>query len=253
MNPIHATLIAFGVLAHSVSAAFEKWTLKNGRSFHIEFIRMVQGEGQSTAEFKRLNGTTTTLKVADLIDAHASRLLSPESPSNQAPEALPGIPLLRDTIEKQKAGKSISPSDIESCRNAYDVYHQSLHARYQTDDHHLFPEPGRIEYYYYSGMMALIDPEKFGTWPTHEDYHLHIYTGLKKRADKDKDPFTLAFIILPALTAGDQQYAAEAMNTLTKQEPLLAAFVQSRLKAPWIESPAIREQIAPFLKATGLK
>jgi hypothetical protein len=239
--------------ASNAFATFEKWTLKDGRSLHLEFVRFVKTDGEQTAEFKRLDGTLTTLPLADITDAHAARIDPGRSPNPIDPTPAHDLKQLDAAIQLLREGKPIPDETRLACREIYLAFDKFLHAKDGIKEHRYFSETDRVDYYVNVARMSLIDPEKYGKWPTHDDSHLNLLNGLTKRIDRFNDPFDLFCVILPALDAGDQQYAADAMNTLLKEDPFLADLAQKRLKTSWVTGPNEQAKLGPFLKATGLK
>jgi hypothetical protein len=240
-------------ITSKASATFEKWTLQDGRSLHLEFVRFLKESATPTAEFKRLDGALTQLPLADIIDAHAARIDSDRLPHPIVPAPPHDLEQLDAAIQLLREGKPIPDEQRLKCREIYLAFDKSLHAKDNIKEHRFFSEIDRAAYYVNVAKMALIDPAKYGKWPTHDDSHINLLHGLTKLIDRTGDPFVRFCVILPALDAGDQQYAAEAMNSLIKEDPFLADLAKQRLKTSWVSTPSEQAKLGPFLKATGLK
>lgn len=75
-----------------VSAAFENWTNKEGKSVQLELVEVTGDEGAKAGVFKMRNGRNVTIKAADLAEADAKRL------AEWKPEAAAGEPSVFDEI-----------------------------------------------------------------------------------------------------------------------------------------------------------
>lgn len=68
------TLLLSVLLAGISSAAFEKWTNKDGKTAELELIKVTETGGVKSGEFRLRNGKTVTMKAGDLSEADAARL-----------------------------------------------------------------------------------------------------------------------------------------------------------------------------------
>ena len=75
------TILLSLMLAGAATAAFEKWTNKDGKTADLELVNVTESGGEKTGEFKMRNGKSVTLKVSDLAETDAKRLDEWKAPS----------------------------------------------------------------------------------------------------------------------------------------------------------------------------
>ncbi len=78
-----------------VSAEFETWTNKEGKSVELDLVNVTQSGGEAQGEFKMRNGRSATLKASDLSEADAKRLAE-WKPAAAAPVAAAATPSVFD-------------------------------------------------------------------------------------------------------------------------------------------------------------
>jgi thiol-disulfide isomerase/thioredoxin len=120
-TPIVLSIILALVLP--LSAAFEKWTNKDGKTAELELVE-VTGEGEAKAgTFKMRNGREVTIKMEDLDGDSAKRLDAWEP----APVVVPGKPSVFDEILDGNLvmldGKKLKKHDLESKPAKYYVFY----------------------------------------------------------------------------------------------------------------------------------
>lgn len=69
------------VLAGASSAAFEKWTNKDGKTAELELVKVVDKDGEQAGEFKMRSGKSVTLKASDLSDEGVGKLAAWQPPA----------------------------------------------------------------------------------------------------------------------------------------------------------------------------
>ncbi len=117
------TILISLLLAGLSSAAFEKWTNKDGKTAELELVKVTDGDDGKTGEFKMRNGKLVTLKAADLSDADADRLAAWEPPA----AAVTGKPSVFDEVLEGNLvkldGKSLKKHDLAARPKKYYVFY----------------------------------------------------------------------------------------------------------------------------------
>ncbi len=81
------TILLSLMLAGAATAAFEKWTNKDGKTADLELVNVTESGGEKTGEFKMRNGKSVTLKASDLAETDAKRLDEWKPAEEAAPAA----------------------------------------------------------------------------------------------------------------------------------------------------------------------
>ena len=249
-------LMTLGVLNIPAYGAYEKWTNKDGKTVSMEFVRLVDKEGEQAAEFKMVNGKLTTIKLSALAEADAKRLnpdQAPKEPATTGNVATDGLSICDEAIQKLRAGKDLPAEEREKCSNAFAQYYEDLSKKYETTNNTDFPEKVGTEFYINAVRMALIDPSQHGGWAFRAPLRMTILSGLKKRIEEKNEPFAIFGAIFPSLDSGDQEYAAQAMNKLIKDDQFLAKQAGTWLSNFRINKDEDLKKYEIFLKATGIK
>lgn len=88
------TFIAIALsLALPLSAAFEPWTNKEGKTAQLELLEVTGPEDAKAGIFKMQNGRKATIKAADLAEADAKRLAEwkPAAAEPEGPKSEPSV------------------------------------------------------------------------------------------------------------------------------------------------------------------
>ena len=249
-------LMTLGVLNIPASGAYEKWTSKDGRSVSMEFVRFVDKEGEQAAEFKMVNGKLATIKLSMLAEADAKRLnpdQAPKEPATTGNAATDGLSICDEAIQKLRDGKDLPAEERKKCSNAFVQYYEALSKKYETNNNTAFPEKVGTEFYINAMKMALIDPSQHGGWAFRSPLRMTILSGLKKRIEEKNEPFAIFGAIFPSLDSGDQEYAAQAMNKLIKDDQFLAKQAGRLMTKFRIKNDEDVKKYEIFIKATGIK
>lgn len=255
-------LLAFALSGLPASGEFEKWTNKEGRTVNMEFIRMVEKDGEKAAEFKMINGKLTTIKLSTLAEDDAKRL--GVIPAAKEPEANEPARLTNSTagvdssiygeaIRKLRAGQEISEAEKEKCHKAFLKYYADLETKHGTGDNTKFPEDDRTDYFITAVKMALIYPQQHGGWPTRSDLRYKVLSGLQKKLEKNDDLFLVFCTIFPALDTQHQDYAGQSMSRMMKEDPFLAKIAEKWIHELRLYSDHNIKYYDQFLKSSGMK
>jgi hypothetical protein len=190
------------------------------------------------------------------VEADAKRL-NPEQAAGEAAAsgdaAKDGLSICEDAIQKMRSGKELPAEEIKKCSAAFAQYYEDLSKKYETENNTDFPDTVRVEFYINAVKMAMINPSEHGGWPTVSPLRMEALSGLKKRIEDKNEAFAILGAIIPSLDSGDQGYAAEAMNKLSKNDPFL-----SQQAGKWIAAFRIRNEedikkYEAFIKTTGVE
>jgi len=117
------TILISLLLAGLSSAAFEKWTNKDGKTAELELVKVTDSQDGKTGEFKMRNGKLVTLKAADLAEADADRLAAWEPPA----AVIAGQPSVFDEVLDGNLvkldGKSLKKHDLAARPKKYYVFY----------------------------------------------------------------------------------------------------------------------------------
>jgi len=117
------TILISLLLAGLSSAAFEKWTNKDGKTAELELVKVTDSEDGKTGEFKMRNGKLVTLKAADLAEADADRLAAWEPPA----AVIAGKPSVFDEVLDGNLvkldGKSLKKHELAARPKKYYVFY----------------------------------------------------------------------------------------------------------------------------------
>lgn len=249
-------LLAFALSGLPASAEFEKWTNREGKTVNMEFVRLVETNGEKAAEFKMINGKLTTVQLSKLSEADAKRITDGPKSGNAA---RPSESVKADSspydaaIQKLRTGATLTEEEKTKCSEAWEQFYQGLFKKHEVEDNTALPEAARVEFFITALKMAMIDPSGHAGWPFRSDLRRVVLSGLKKRVEETNDLFVVFCTIFPALDAGDQEYAAQSMNKLIKGDQFLAQLAGKWMTNYWIRSDEDLKKLEPFLKATGIK
>lgn len=96
MNTTLSIAIAISLVL-PLSAAFENWTNKDGKTAQLELVEVTGEDDAKAGVFKMRNGRNVTIKASDLAEADAKRLAE-WKPAPAEPEAVTGEPSVFDDV-----------------------------------------------------------------------------------------------------------------------------------------------------------
>lgn len=126
------SLVIALVLATPTFAALETWTNKDGKEAKLEFIRLIEKDGEKAGEFKMANGKLAVIKASALSDADATRLSEMKNASEKAKENTADSSSNKDIFAKHAKkglvkleGSSVKPFVLSSPPKKYYVFYYS--------------------------------------------------------------------------------------------------------------------------------
>lgn len=92
MNMKTTISIAFAIsLVLPLSAAFENWTNKEGKTVQLELVEVISEADTNVGVFKMRDGRKVNIKEAELAEADAKRLAEWKPAAPEAPAAVPSV------------------------------------------------------------------------------------------------------------------------------------------------------------------
>ena len=92
MNMKTTISIAFAIsLVLPLSAAFENWTNKEGKTAQLELVEVISEADTNVGVFKMRDGRKVNIKEAELAEADAKRLAEWKPAAPEAPAAVPSV------------------------------------------------------------------------------------------------------------------------------------------------------------------
>lgn len=130
----------------------------------------------------------------------------------------------RATAETAQREAGASPETVRACQVAFGAYETDLKGRHpRMAPAYLWEEPFRTDLYVRAVRMVMIGSQSHMRYAINNPPLLRaVHPELKRRMQKDPDAFTVFASLLPAVTGGATDGAADAYEWLRQHDPRLA-------------------------------
>ncbi len=143
------------------------------------------------------------------------RLLGRPGPPGQLPESiLAGLGELDRILGLAWQGKRVLEAQVEPCAETFAQYYEWLCEDNCTKNNERFREDDRADYYLHALKLAALEHPQHNAWPWLADLRKTVLATYRQRLTQAEDPWTRLASIMPALLAGDVDFAEQCYRAI---------------------------------------
>lgn len=187
--------------------------------------------GETGLGFSRGWKNALLLVGAGLLLAAGCRPRAAPAPAAVVPDDSPRVEAhLADVVARLARGEALGTGERNACHERFAAYFAEVRRRTGAEDLYGVSRQDSAEHYVISILMAVIDPERHGGWPTRHVRLQEMLEPLKAGAAASDRPAWRAAVIIPAIAAGETDTAVASYEALARKDPFLAGYILGCVK-----------------------
>lgn len=160
---------------------------------------------------------------------------------------------LDSKITKMEAGQLLTQDEKNESSRQFSAFRAELEKKCGTNLLLDWSHEDQARHYVKAVKMAIIDTERQGGWPSRHAGMTNVYPYIKDWLEKDKDPYLMVALIIPALNHQDAQCAITIYNELAIIRPFLANFILVYVRKYYYSGVTSEKFLAAVVTPVGLK